>query len=207
MAELTVNQLPQSEKKIFKNINKLNLLNNFTLNYKFPTDIDVKNVLDIMNEYSNNDKIFIASHYDNILDKFMSKYFNWKEFNSIEYDKILLDLEYINNIINYFVFKYKIFYNSPRPFQIANTYDIELYPVNLLSANTPSFPSGHSAIYYAYYLYFKTIDKNNNYEDILYNGRISRIIGGLHFLQDDEFSIKLVNEIFKRDQNLKIYKY
>lgn len=183
-----------------KNQNKLNLLDNFNLNYKTQDKNDVKILLNIMNNYSIEDKINIAKKYDDILVHFLERYFILKPFNYEEYNKILIDTKNIQKIVNYFVIYYKLHYNAPRPFQIANIYNEELNPVNLLSANTPSFPSGHSALYYAFYLYFKKIDENNNYEDILRNGRLSRIISGVHFLQDDKEAINLVNEIFKREK-------
>jgi hypothetical protein len=50
-------------------------------------------------------------------------------------------LEDIKNLI----FKLKYHYNRPRPNQLANYYKLRLFPYKSFSADTPSFPSGHTA--------------------------------------------------------------
>ena len=138
--------------------NKFNLLDNFKLNYNEKNFNDIENVLNIMNQYSIEDRINIAKKYDDILYHFLERYFSLKSFDINEYNKIIEETKHIRKIINYYVLKYKLLYNAPRPYQISSIYNIKLNPVNLLSANTPSFPSGHSALYYAYFLYFIKID-------------------------------------------------
>ena len=163
-----------SFKKYFnflKRKNKLNLLDNFKLEYYPKGEDDIKKVLNIMNKYSIEDRINIAKKYDDGLQIFFfNRYYSLNEFIQDKHNLMLKDIDYITNIVNYYVLKYKIYYDAPRPYQISKKYNIKLNPVNLLSANTPSFPSGHSAMYYAYYLYFRMIDKTNNYEDILNKG-------------------------------------
>lgn len=193
--------------KYVKDQNKLNILdvNTFKLDYKEQNKEDIINLINIMKNYTIHDQINIANKYDNIIENFLERYYSNKFFDNNNYKIILNNVNHIRNIVNYFLLKYKMHHNAPRPFQVANFYNEPLHPVNLLSSNTPTFPSGHSSLYYAYYLYFSKIDNNNNYNDILNNGRRSRIISGLHFIQDDCAAIKLVNEIFNNCNELKQY--
>ena len=94
----------------------------------------------------------------------------------------------------------KIKYNRPRPYQISYQFNNCINPVALKSTHTPSFPSGHTASYYLYYLYFSSIDKSNKekYYNLLMNGSYSRIIGGNHFFYDNDYSIYFINKLLNK---------
>ena len=43
-----------------------------------------------------------------------------------------------------YIFELKYKYNRPRPFQLAEVYDMDLNGTRLDSMKTPSYPSGHA---------------------------------------------------------------
>lgn len=175
---------------------------NFFLDYKEPTKQDVIDLYNLYNKYSSEDKIKIANLYDDPIKLYMNRYY--KNNPNLTSNNIKDYVIYIKNIMNYYVLKYKFKFNAARPYQIANKYNIKLYPVELKSTFTPSYPSGHAILYYALNKFFNNIDKYNNYDDILHEGLKSRIISGIHFEQDNEASIKLCNYIINNNNNLKL---
>lgn len=184
---------------IVKNLKIENILNNFDLDYKEPTIDDLKELYKISNNFTDQEKINIGKKYDNIDNHFIKLYYKFNKYNSITHKQIIQDMNILTTICNYFILKYKIDINAARPFQLANKYSMPLYPVNLPTTTSGSFPSGHTGLYYAFYLYFSNLDFKNTdkYFKLYYNGAMSRIIAGIHFKQDNEASIKLINEIFK----------
>lgn len=188
--------LELEKKFINKNFDK-----DLNLTYSEPTKQDIINLFNLYNSFPNNFKIKIANYYDDPISVFKNKFFkNNPNITNCAIDKYI---NYINEIINYYIFKYKLKFNAPRPFQLANKYNIPIYPVALITTHTPSYPSGHAALYHGLYKFFNNIDPYNNYEDILNNGLKSRIIAAVHFEQDNIASKKIIDEIFKNDPVLK----
>ena len=196
-------QLINEFEKLKLKFDNTNYDKNINLEYNEPSIYDIIKLNNYCNQYDDETRINIAEEYDNPTDIFINRYISNNQ-NTIvnQIDKYL---DYILDICNYYVLKYKIKFNAPRPFQLAHKFKVDLYPVGLNTVHTPSYPSGHAMLYCAYYKFFSTIDKYSNYDDIIYNGLQSRIIGGIHFQQDNEASEILVEEIFKNDPNLKIF--
>lgn len=196
-------QLINEFEKLKLKFDNTNYDKNINLEYNEPSIYDIIKLNNYCNQYDDETRINIAKEYDNPKDIFINRYISNNQ-NTIvnQIDKYL---DYILDICNYYVLKYKIKFNAPRPFQLAHKFKVDLYPVGLNTVHTPSYPSGHAMLYCAYYKFFSTIDKYSNYDDIIYNGLQSRIIGGIHFQQDNEASEILVEEIFKNDPNLKIF--
>ena len=191
----------------YKNLNKMfentNYDKNLVLNYNEPNKEDVEKLFFFYNSVDENYKVKIAKDYDDPEKLFLKRFLD----NNQNYTENIINkyIIYIKKVCNYYVMKYKLKFNAARPFQLANKYKINLYPVGLLSANTPSYPSGHAALYYSFYKFFSKIDPDNNYEDILHLGLKSRIISAIHFEQDNIASQKIVEQIFLNDLNLKMF--
>ena len=80
-----------------------------------------------------------------------------------------------------------------RPDKIGN----RIKPVFLLSAQTPTYPSGHTTQYW--YLYLVIIrDKNINLMELAKKGSYSRIIAEVHFPIDEVAGKFLAEFIYAR---------
>ena len=95
--------------------------------------------------------------------------------------------------------KLKMHYNRPRPYQIAEHYGIKLNynkSIQKGAANHPSYPSGHTLSAYFSAKVIGFID--NQFEsDLIKKAKMvadSRIMEGVHFKSDNDFSIFLVNK-------------
>ena len=93
--------------------------------------------------------------------------------------------------------KYK--YNRPRPYQVAEFYDINLNGTQLDSMKTPSYPSGHATQGYLVAEVLKSMiphiapELNRVAEDIAN----SRIIAKAHFPSDKAFGKKVAKIIYR----------
>jgi len=109
--------------------------------------------------------------------------------------------------INPLLAKLKVHFNRPRPYQLANYYQLKLFPFESTTAISASYPSGHTLQAYVilsvignkyptHYLYCKKLA-----EDIAE----SRINLGLHYPSDNEFSIEIGDMILKHKGFAKKY--
>lgn len=135
-------------------------------------------VINIQKKYTEKERYNIAHKYDNIY-KVLRYYLNKKEYDDI--NKFLL-----NHILYY---KYN--FNVDRPYVLDNN----IIPVHLESAQTPSYPSGHSTQYWFFYLYIKKY-KNKDIKDLALRGSLSRIIAGVHYHMDENAGIELAEKLF-----------
>ena len=87
-----------------------------------------------------------------------------------------------NNIILFF--KYLI--NRQRPNQV----DSSIKPLNVSTAQTPSYPAGHAyqALLVSKYLSKKYPDKKSTFESIAKKCDTCRVRTGLHYVSDGQFS-------------------
>lgn len=139
------------------------------------------------------DKDFVRSS-DDISGRF-KKFF--KE-NNMDYPALL-----VNGLISgskNFIMKLKHFYNRPRPKQIAKELDIDLGIVDLKSAKTPSYPSGHTAQSFLIAkvlsdLYPKHKDKLINIAEEISK---SRMVAKVHFPSDIKFGKKIGSALFRQ---------
>ena len=107
--------------------------------------------------------------------------------NNLEYDKAYFK-KLMKEVASITIrLKYK--YNRPRPFQLAPIHCVDLHVEGSKTANTPSFPSGHSmqamtqALVIAK-IYPEISDKAFNLAKEISK---SRIVGGHHFPSDIEY--------------------
>tara|TARA_B100000674_G_scaffold498510_1_gene537322 strand:+ start:1853 stop:2551 length:699 start_codon:yes stop_codon:yes gene_type:complete len=93
--------------------------------------------------------------------------------------------------------KLKMHYNRPRPYQIAEHYGIDFdYNKSIQNgaANHPSYPSGHTLSAYFSAKVLSFVDNRFDHE-LLKRAKMvadSRVIEGVHFQSDNDFSIFLV---------------
>jgi hypothetical protein len=109
--------------------------------------------------------------------------------------------------INPLIAKLKVHFNRPRPYQLANYYKLKLFPFDSFSANSPSFPSGHTvqsyvmlnvigSMYPTHYKFCKSI-----IEDVAE----SRVNLGLHYPSDNDFAKEVGENILKHKEFAKKY--
>lgn len=98
-----------------------------------------------------------------------------------------------------FIMDLKYHYNRPRPYQIAEFYDIDLNGTTLDSMKTPSYPSGHAVQGYLIGEYLAYKDPTNGEEYIGKGDDIaeSRIIAKAHYPSDREYGRKIAKVLFR----------
>lgn len=102
-------------------------------------------------------------------------------------------------VISDYIMYFKWFFNRPRPSQIMTQRNVEINVNTPESANTPSYPSGHTA-------YAETIKIIlarqypflENLDDAVENMAVSRMLLGVHYPSDNLASVQIVNELFNK---------
>ena len=113
-----------------------------------------------------------------------------------------VDKEHIDLLIKdsaKYIFKLKYQYNRPRPYQVAEFYDIDLNGTQLDSMKTPSYPSGHATQGYliAEYLCLKDPHNETLYRSVGEEIAESRIIAKAHYPSDKIAGKYLANQLIK----------
>ena len=95
------------------------------------------------------------------------------------------------------LYSLKYSYQRPRPLQLAYMYNMPLYPFLATTANSPSYPSGHSFDAYkmAFLLSKRYPDKAMAFMSIADAVTMSRIKGGVHYPSDSIISKMLAKEL------------
>lgn len=108
------------------------------------------------------------------------------------------------NVLYGIIKELKLFYNRPRPNQIAEFYDINIDVINTKTHSTPSYPSGHVAYAKLAELLVSEIYPEYSARFSSFTDKVSqaRIKQGVHFRSDNEASIKLVNAIYPKLKEL-----
>ena len=110
------------------------------------------------------------------------------------------ELQEILNETSKFTLQLKYKFNRPRPYQIAEHYEIEDFKRhNLDTAKSPSYPSGHAlqGRLIALYLSDKDPENKNEYMMIGHNISESRIMARAHFPSDRKYGDMLGDELYK----------
>jgi len=150
---------------------------------------------------------YLLAYNDGVIDnKFVEKYDDTVKvfMEAIEKNNIDVKAEYLEQIIQdtaKYLFKLKYKYNRPRPFQIAEYYNIKDFKRhNLDTAKTPSYPSGHALQGRLIGLVLSKKDPKNTdeYMDIGKKVSESRIMGRVHYPSDKEYGEKLADELFRQ---------
>lgn len=98
-----------------------------------------------------------------------------------------------------FLYKLKYYFQRPRPYQLAAYYKLNLFPFKSNSAQSPSFPSGHTfqASLICYVLGNHYPDKYDYFERLAKDIELSRLYMGIHYPSDNDFALYCVETIIK----------
>ena len=121
-------------------------------------------------------------------DKVMQNFFNYLRENDLRLTPEQLDeLNDAIYSITPIIFELKYHYNRPRPYQVAPKLGLPLEYLEVESAETPAYPSGHSTqgIFLGHFLADIFPEHRDNLIEIGNNIGISRLIGRLHYPTDD----------------------
>ncbi|NBP56191.1 phosphatase PAP2 family protein [bacterium] len=122
------------------------------------------------------------------------------------YDITKEDLDRVTDQTYAFLIRIKDHYNRPRPYQLAYYYNIDLHTaVNSHTADTPSYPSGHSfeSFIIAELLANKYPEHAMGLLKLGKNIGLSRLLIGVHYRSDHDFGrylgkVIIENELIKR---------
>ena len=133
--------------------------------------------------------------YKEKLDKdFINIFFDYANENNLIFDK-----KYILDVVSQvdsIILGLKLFYNRPRPYQINKYHNIDLKINDTDTAQTPSYPSGHALQGRLVYRLLADIhaDHEAQLRNISDQISMARIIRGVHFPTDNDFSNLIVDK-------------
>lgn len=155
--------------------NEIIELSKLTANAK-NTDIDKALLLDKNLGYD----------FGRVLDKHHLE-FPKQEFNSIW------------KVIGDYIMYFKWYFNRPRPKQLMEYYNEYINVYTPDSAQTPSYPSGHTAYAETMKIViqrkYPMIKFNHSLDKAVNNMAMSRMVLGVHYLSDNTASIEVVNNL------------
>ena len=110
--------------------------------------------------------------------------------------------KYVDDVIHEsvkFIMTLKYEYNRPRPYQIAEFYNINLNGTETDSMKTPSYPSGHAIQGYLIGEYLSYKDPSNSDEYLGKGSDIaeSRIIAKAHYPSDRDYGKQVAKVLFR----------
>ena len=134
-----------------------------------------------------------ATSHDDVVDSFMELI----EKNSLDISK--KDIKKIVKESVKFIMELKYHYNRPRPFQVAEFYNIDLNGTTLDSMKTPSYPSGHAIQGYLIGEYLSFKDPSNSEEYLGKGNDIaeSRIVAKAHYPSDRDYGKQVAKVLFR----------
>ena len=110
------------------------------------------------------------------------------------------ELQEILNETSKFTLQLKYKFNRPRPYQIAEHYEIEDFKRhNLDTAKSPSYPSGHAMQGRVIALYLSDKDPSNRKEYMMIGHNISesRIMARAHYQSDRKYGDLLGDDLYR----------
>ena len=137
-------------------------------------------------------KMFAEAH-DDVVETFM---------NLIEKNELDISKKQLKKIVKEsvkFIMELKYHYNRPRPYQVAEFYDMDLNGTTLDSMKTPSYPSGHAI---QGYLLGEYLSYKDPYNSDVYLGKgsdiaESRIIAKAHYPSDKTYGKEVAKVLFR----------
>ena len=134
-----------------------------------------------------------ATSHDDVVDSFMELI----EKNSLDISR--KDIKKIVKESVKFIMELKYHYNRPRPYQVAEFYDIDLNGTTLDSMKTPSYPSGHAIQGYLIGDYLSHKDPSNSEEYLTKGSDIaeSRIVAKAHYPSDRDYGKQVAKALFR----------
>ena len=102
------------------------------------------------------------------------------------------------------ILKLKFHFQRPRPYQLAQHYKLKLFPFDSKTADSPSYPSGHTvqAKLMCFVLGNHFPEKFNFFENLSKDIEYSRLYLGIHYPSDNDYASFIVETII-RDKDFK----
>lgn len=102
------------------------------------------------------------------------------------------------------IIKLKFYFQRPRPYQLAEQYKLKLFPFESRSADSPSYPAGHTlqAKVVCHVLGNHFPEKFDFFENLAKDIEYSRIYLGVHYQSDNDYSLFIAETII-RDKDFK----
>lgn len=103
------------------------------------------------------------------------------------------------------IIKLKFYFQRPRPYQLAEHYKLKLFPFESKSADSPSYPSGHSlqSKLICHVLGNHFPEKFDYFERLAKDIEYSRLYMGVHYQSDIDYSL-YISEIIFKDKDFKV---
>ncbi len=186
---------------LFSKVKELGLLDKWKSEEPLDQDSEeikkeLESLIVLGNAQTEEDKQFVKDAEEN-LPKIFSDFLRK---NGIDYigkkniDAICDELDPLTYVLKYH-------FNYPRPYQLASSLNIPLYPSQPTDACSPSYPSGHSIDSFVISgLIAKKFPQLR--KEVLALGEKtskSRLLGGIHFPSDSQFGKKIAEEILDQD--------
>lgn len=127
---------------------------------------------------------------------------------SIPFDDYYIEyLSKIGSELGALIVKLKNHYQRARPFQLAFYTNQNLHPHDSLSAQSPSYPSGHAiqGLFLCNVIAYHYEDKKDDLMKLARQIADSRIILGLHYPSDNQFGIQIVNQLLLKESIKEMY--
>ena len=190
--EMTYNDGP-TEKHQSKIDYPITLFEDFEISLMSYPENSSKQTIDELKELSliEVDKDFVKEH-DDVDGIFQKKHKELGlEFNRNEAKDLLRQS-------SKYIMKEKYKYNRPRPYQLAEFYNIDLNGFDLDSMKTPSYPSGHATQGYLLSKFYSNRHPDYRKEFMRLGEDIaeSRIVAKAHFPSDKKAGIDLAEKLF-----------
>ena len=162
---------------------------------------EIKDCLDIVSQPENKNYLKRYLAYDRHLAQSLSTVFKDKK---IDVEELITEI--IKDIQN-LIFKLKFRYQRPRPNQLAEYHKLKLFPYKSHSANTPSYPSGHTieAIVVLNVIGNKYPTEYQFCKELIEDVAYSRVYLGLHFPSDNDGAREIAKSILKHPEFTKKY--
>jgi hypothetical protein len=120
----------------------------------------------------------------------------------IPYDEEYLQFIYnTSEEIGALIVQLKSHYQRPRPYQLAFYTNQNLHPYDSVSAQSPSYPSGHAiqAMFLCNVIAFHYEEKKDELLKLTKQIADSRVILGLHYPTDNLFGFQIVKELMLKE--------
>jgi hypothetical protein len=190
--------------------NEFTRLKESFLDFPYPqideTKLEIENLISLQENAKKskswNNQFNFMQTADKNLDKLFIKFYLKNElvFDQEFLAKLKLDLSAL-------IIQLKDFYQRARPYQIAYYTEQNLVPFNSASANTPSYPSGHSAQAYFIGLVesFKYPHKEKEIKKFCNMIAKSREVMGVHYESDTDFGKTIAIALSKHPTIIDLY--
>lgn len=165
-----------------------------SLNSSSETEEELEVISSLPDKLSDDDIRLIDEQDEDFV---VNTFFKYADDNNLNIDKDKINT--ISEDLASIIMNIKYRFNRPRPNQLAPFYGIELKPRKGISADSPSYPSGHSA--QATFLARLIGDENPEYKiDLMEIGEevgVNRLKGNFHFPSDHEAGVDLGKDLYE----------